>query len=320
MNNDLLATGGDGNEIRIWDLKNKKCEHTIHSDRTGFLGMHFNESQQKLLTGSFNGTLKVWDMNIPKLRDMNNVTVKELKHSMMVKGVDYSDCVEKGELFERAVSSGSFQSTSCRISIEAHMGAILSIDTHDDLVVSGGHGGVVKLWNLTNGKNTGTLNCHDGSVNMISLFDDGAKIATVGHDGIVAVHDLETRKKLLALGGHVGWVWGMHLDRTYDPNTLVSSSVDRTIRVWDMHTKKCVETILDHPAEVPSVHVDWSRHRMISTSFSGKSLVHDTRMWKPIMVFEGFKDRCTRLAYSTETVFIGSMDGTVRGFNFAYGL
>jgi len=320
MNGDLLATSGDGLEIRIWNLTKKKCEHTITTDRSGFLGMHYMAKSQRLVTGSFNGSLKVWDMNISKWRNMDSVSARELKEAMKLKGVDYSDCIEKSELVERAQSTGSLVPTRCRMSLECHTGAVLGIDSVDDLLASAGHGGSIRFWNAETGKLRQELpSAHEGSTNVIKFFDGGSRLASVGHDGVVAVHDVCHRKKILALGGHIGWVWGMYLDETA-PNTIVSSSIDRTIRVWDVAAKKCIETINDHPAEVPSVHVDWDRHRMISTSFSGKSLVHDTRTWKPLMVFEGFQDKCTRLAYSPEAVYIGSTDGTVRGFNFAHGM
>lgn len=319
LNDNLLATGGDGVEIRIWDLKKKRCEHTITSDRSGYLGMHFDEKSSRLVTGNFSGTLRIWDMNIPKLRNPEQVSVKDLKDMMRLKSVDFSDCFEKSELFERAKCSGALQAVPCRVTLEGHSGAILGIDTYDNLMISSGHDGVIRAWDFTTGKSRFVMPGHEGSTNAVKFFDQGIHLASVGHDGIVTVHDVEMKKKLLSLGGHVGWIWGMALDPE-KPGTLISSSIDRTIRVWDLNAKKCIETITDHPCEVPAVCVDWNHHRLISTSFSGRALVHDTRMWKPITVFEGFKDRCTRIAYDRDIVFIGSIDGTVRGFNFAYGL
>ena len=319
MNDDLLATAGDGSEIRIWNLKKKKCEHTITTERSGYLGMHFIEQTQKLVTGGFNGSLRVWDMNISKWANLEKVSVRDLKEAMQAKNVDYSDCIEKSELLERAQAHNALAPTRWRMSLEGHTGAILGLDSTGDILASSGHDGAIRFWNSTTGKLVTQLSGHEGSTNALKFFDNGTRLASVGHDGIVAVHDICEQKRLLSLGGHIGWIWGMYIDERY-PNSIVSSSIDRTIRVWDASAKKCIETISDHPAEVPSVHVDWDRHRMISTSFSGKALLHDTRMWKPLIVFEGFKDRCTRIAYSPDAVYVGSIDGTVRGFNFAFGL
>lgn len=318
MNDDLLATAGDGNEVRIWNLKKKKCEHTITTERSGYLGMHFMEKSQRLVTGGFSGVLRVWDMNISKWQNMDKVSARDLKEAMQAKGVDYSDCFEKSELVERAQTTGSLVPTRWRKSLDGHTNAILGIDSIDSTLVTAGHGGTVHFWNVDTGKPLYQMAGHEGSTNALKLFDGGHKLASAGHDGIVAIYDTEERRKLISLGGHIGWIWGLYLDECR-PNTLVSSSIDHTIRVWDASAKRCIETIADHPAEVPSVHVDWDRHRMISTSFSGKALLHDTRMWKPLIVFEGFKDRCTRVAYSPDTIFVGSIDGTVRGFNFAFG-
>jgi WD40 repeat protein len=319
MNDELLATAGDGIEIRIWNLKKKKCEHTITSERSGYLGMHFMPETQRLLTGSFNGSLRVWDMNISKWQRLETASVRDLKEAMLANHVDFSDCIEKSELIEKARATKSLVPTRCRMTLEGHAGAILALDSYLDRIASGGNDGTIRFWNATTGKIVSSMPGHEGSTNSVKFFDSGRHMASVGHDGIVAIHDVEERKKVMALGGHIGWIWGMHLDPTV-PHTLASSSIDRTIRIWDLNSRKCVEVIHDHPAEVPSVHVDWERHRMISTSFSGKALVHDTRTWKPLIVFEGFQDRCTRLAYTPDATFIGSVDGTVRSFNFAYGL
>lgn len=317
MNENLLATAGDGNEIRIWNVEKRKCEHTIYSDKSGFLGMHFNTPYQRLITGNYNGTIRIWDMNISKLEDMDKITVKELKEAMTRRGIDYSDCLERAELFERAVSTNSLKKTDCRIILGQHTGAVLALDSIDNLMVSGGHDGHIRLWDIHTGSLKSQLAGHQASTNGLLFFQDRSRLASIGHDGLVAVHDFEKNTRLMALAGHVGWVWGLALDKN-DQNVLVSSSIDRTVKIWDISTKKCVETICDHPAEVPSVQVDWQKHRMISSSFSGKTLVHDTRMWKPVMVLEGFTDRCTRMDYTRDMVFVGSMDGTVRGFNFAY--
>ena len=66
--------------------------------------------------------------------------------------------------------------------------------------------------------------------------------------------DLETGVRTMALLGHGGDVVGMSLHPT-DANIVLTGSVDRTAKLWDLRAKKCQQTFYGHEADVTSVFV-----------------------------------------------------------------
>ena len=71
--------------------------------------------------------------------------------------------------------------------------------------------------------------------------------------------DLEAGKKLEQVEAHAGDVCSMSL-RAED-QIVVTGSVDRTTKVWDLRTFKCTQTFFGHAADVNSVHVTMSRSK-----------------------------------------------------------
>lgn len=55
------------------------------------------------------------------------------------------------------------------------------------------------------------------------------------------------------LGAHAGDVCSMSI--RYEENIIVTGSVDRSIKIWDLRDLKCVQTFYGHEADVNSVYV-----------------------------------------------------------------
>ena len=76
-------------------------------------------------------------------------------------------------------------------------------------------------------------------------------------DGVVRVWDMRTRSNIHVLGGHTGTVSDVKCQEA-DPQ-VISSSLDSTVRMWDLvagktmgvltHHKKGVRTLATHPTE-----------------------------------------------------------------------
>lgn len=70
---------------------------------------------------------------------------------------------------------------------------------------------------------------------------------------MLTLWDLEMGKKLEQTQAHAGDVCSMSLRA--EQNIIVTGSVDRSIKVWDVRTLKCQQTFFGHEADVNSVHV-----------------------------------------------------------------
>jgi WD repeat-containing protein 61 len=66
------------------------------------------------------------------------------------------------------------------------------------------------------------------------------------------------------LSGHSSWVSG--LDFAPDNNTFISSSSDRTVKVWDMKERVCVHTYSAHTDQVWACRYNEDATRVVSVS------------------------------------------------------
>ncbi|KAL0491463.1 KATNB1 [Acrasis kona] len=105
-----------------------------------------------------------------------------------------------------------------------------------DHLVSGSIDGTVKLWKLSNpSKNAQAVQCikhGEQPVTALVCTPDGKYVISGSNDGKIKITDLTVNREKAILTGHTQAVISL---RTHpEEETLASSSLDRTIRVWDL--------------------------------------------------------------------------------------
>lgn len=67
INNDVLVTGDDNGQIKIWDLRAQNPVYTVHEQKDGTVtDLVVNEEKSLLFASSNNGTLGVYDIRKPE--------------------------------------------------------------------------------------------------------------------------------------------------------------------------------------------------------------------------------------------------------------
>jgi WD40 repeat protein len=126
--------------------------------------------------------------------------------------------------------------------LAGHTGPVRSVAVTPDGagIVSGGHDGTVRVWDLATGAPLGEpLTGHTGPVYCVAVTPDGTRIVSGGGDRTVRVWDLATGGPLgEPLTGHSGLVSSVAV--TPDGTRIVSGSHDGTVRAWDLATGECL--------------------------------------------------------------------------------
>ncbi|KAI8365095.1 WD40-repeat-containing domain protein [Blakeslea trispora] len=82
-------------------------------------------------------------------------------------------------------------------------------------------------------------------------FDED-KIVSGATDAMINIYDTKDPTAPYAqLQGHAGGVWALQ----YLKNTLVSGSIDRTVRVWDIQKRKCTHIFKGHTSTVRCLQI-----------------------------------------------------------------
>ncbi len=155
---------------------------------------------QFALSGSWDGTLRLWDLNT------GATTKRFVGHTKDVLSVAFS-------ADNRQIVSGSRDKTinlwntlgQCKYTIteDGHKEWVscvrFSPNLNTPLIVSAGWDKVVKVWNLNHCKLRTNLMGHTGYVNSVTVSPDGSLCASGGKDGIAMLWDLNEGRHLSSL-------------------------------------------------------------------------------------------------------------------------
>jgi WD40 repeat protein len=200
-----------------------------------------------------------------------------------------------------------------RLELKGHTDTVDTIAFSPDgkTLATGGVDKAVKLWDAADGKELKTLGAHDGSVYTVCFSPDGKLLASAGSgkDNLIKVWDVKEQKELKQLKGHDLPVTSVAFA---GPETVVSSSLDRTLRVWNAaegtETKKLGPTTDDPYA------IAWSEKakRLGVCAYSGQITLWALDDEKPKMMVPGKSPGyCVAFTANGKGVLTGHDNGTV---------
>jgi len=111
----------------------------------------------------------------------------------------------------------------------------------DDVLLTAGADGTVRLWNATTAEPGMVIEIAPGCwINNMKVV--GAILYTATFDKAVRSWHLHTGDELQLFKGHSGVVWCMHIEEPY----LYTGSEDSSVRVWDTNTGEQVHLLQGH--------------------------------------------------------------------------
>ena len=257
----FLATGHKNNVIKIWDLMTGKLSKTLRSNEpsgqvgivSGITSLSFSRDDQYLVSGSGDGTAKLWDIEneVPlqiyqgQSYFLNCATISQ-DNKFIATGGD-SPVIS---VFNTAASEavGEFEGLTPWVSsvdINTEKGYLVAACDHDggDTINS------VVLWDLNEEKKPHEFKGHTQRVRSVKMSRNGKLLVSGSNDGTAMIWDLENKKKPLhKLAGHTFWV--NSVDISGDGALVVTGSDDCTAMLWDAKTGSELKAFTGHSAAV----------------------------------------------------------------------
>lgn len=135
------------------------------------------------------------------------------------------------------------------VELTGHRGPVhaLSADERESLLASAGDGGLF-LWSLPSKSRIRTFQGHTGPVRACELTRHGGRLLSGGADGTVRLWATDTGQQAVVCHGHQGPVLacrflGPHDTSQPHPRLAVSASEDATVKLWNLATGECLETL-----------------------------------------------------------------------------
>ncbi|KAI0194403.1 WD40-repeat-containing domain protein [Xylaria flabelliformis] len=228
---DILVSGGCDRDVRVWDMTNGACLHTLRGHTSTVRCLKMSDANTAI-SGSRDTTLRVWDIRKGICR---NVLVG---HQASVR------CLEiKGDI----VVSGSYDATAkiwsisegrCLHTLTGHFSQIYAIAFDGQRVVTGSLDTSVRVWDAHTGEPIAVLQGHTSLVGQLQLR--GNTLVTGGSDGSVRVWSLEKMCPIHRLAAHDNSVTSLQFDDT----RVVSGGSDGRVKVWDVKTGHLVRELI----------------------------------------------------------------------------
>jgi len=267
-NPDMIISGSRDKSIIVWNLT-RESEQNYGQPRRSLTGhSHFvqdlviSSDGQFALSGSWDGTLRLWDLNF------GTTTRRFVGHTKDVLSVAFS-------LDNRQIVSGSRDKTiklwntlgECKYTIDenGHTEWVscvrFSPNTQNPIIVSGGWDKLVKVWSLTNCKLRTNLVGHTGYINTVTVSPDGSLCASGGKDGTARLWDLNEGKHLYSLdAGDI-----IH-SLVFSPTRYwLCAATQESVKIWDLESKGLVaqldKNFPDFQAKLPNpacISLAWS--------------------------------------------------------------
>ena len=158
------------------------------------------------------------------------------------------------------------------------------------------NGRVLQEWQLTSVTEKAVLHVRDTEIDAADTVGDGNGTASIPH---------------CVLEGHEEIVWAVEATDGH----LFSASADRSIRVWNTHTRRCVQVLEEHTRPVLSLVVSQRHGKLFSGSYDCSIRVWDLTTFRRIRSLHGHTDAVRSLAVAGDTLFSGSYDSSLRAYD-----
>jgi len=148
------------------------------------------------------------------------------------------------------------------------------------------------------------------NTSQLTSVMEKAVVNTAG-EGEDSVAGMSARVPHSVIEGHDEIVWAVEATEGH----LFSASADKTIRVWDTETRRCLHVLEEHTRPVLSLAVSERHAKLFSGSYDCSIRVWDLTTYRRVKSLHGHTDAVRALAVAGDVLFSGSYDSTVRAFD-----
>ena len=323
MNNEKLAMRNEGRErvirankslLVMFLLLGVICFNAVAQDVAVFpqLGHTFGVSSvafspdgKHILSGSYDGTIKLWDINTGReIRTFSS-------HTDAVASVAFSPD-------GRQILSGSFDQTIKLWDVNTgkeirtfsgHTGQIYSVSFSPDgrQILSSCGGNKTNLWLVNTGKLIRTFSGH------MAIFNPNSRqILSIFPSNTMKLLDIDTGMEIRTFSGHTYAFISVAFSP--DGKQILSGSEDDTIKLWDANSGREIRTFSGHTGSVLSVAFSPDGKQILSGSYDGTIKLWDTNTGKEIKTFSGHFRSVMSVTFSFDgkQILSGSYDGTIK--------
>jgi WD40 repeat protein/serine/threonine protein kinase len=352
-----IVSGSQDKTLRVWDLGTGRCLTTLQGHEYGVLSVAVSPDSRHIVSGSYDKTLRVWELETGRcLHTLQGHTDSVCSVAVSPDGRH----IVSGS-YDKTLRVWEFETGRCLHTLQGHTDSVRSVAVSPDgqHIVSGSDDRTLRVWRIyfdracaadlqvsllrgfaerkrekteldeTVGKASGFYEKGDYQRSFSTLFEiwKANKFSDIEQ-----VRDLYSRlqKKGKVSGLHFAFQKRLlegHTDAVFsvavslDGRHIVSGSQDKTLRVYEFGTGRCINTLQGHTDAVFSVAVSPDGRHIVSGSRDNTLRVWDIETGRCLNTLQGHTDAVFSVAVSLDGRHIvsGSQDKTLRVWDLGTG-
>ena len=266
----LLASGGDDNTFKLWDIANgtELKTFTEHDDWVECVA--FSPNGRMLASASIDGSVKLWSV-------YSHRKLATFKHGDWVESVAFSPngrVLATSGSADGSVKLWDVENKKEIYTFNGHNAGVSSVAFSPDgrLLATASYDSTVKLWNVVSRREFNTFSGHSGPVSSVAFSPDGTTLASSSTDNTARLWGVFSGRELTTLE-HKGYVESVAFSP--DGRLLASAGVDSTVRIWDVNRIDEIATLEGHQNGVKSIVFSSDGTILASSSRDRKVLLWD---------------------------------------------
>ena len=260
----------------------------------------------KLLSGSFDKTLKFWEVSTQNSLLDCLLTFNEHTEAIYSVYLSHDDKLAVSGSADKTIKLWNIQ-TGCIKSFEGHTDIVSSVILSRDhnLIISGSYDKTLKIWDVKTGECISTLDEHHDAVRSVALNADGIALSG-SFDCSLKLWDISTGECLRTFIGHTAEIHSVCFSS--DGKFALSGAFDRTLKYWDISTGKCLLTFKED-ADVYSVSLSDDNRFAVSANGNATLKIWDIKTGKCLKVLEEHTDVVSSVALTQDNNYAVSASG-----------
>lgn len=219
----------------------------------------------------------------------------------------------------------------------------LALSPNGRFVFSGGEDQTIRVWEITTGRCLYTFRGHQGAVTAVALNSDGNQLISGSDDKTIKLWNVASTSHLFTFGGApdnpnpVGplrRIFGGSQPRTssgnghkggvravafsFDRRYLLSGGDDGVLKLWDVASGKCLQTLREHRAAIFAVAFSPDGRRALSGSADQTIKLWDVSAGRVIQTLQGHH-HLSAVAYSPSGQYVLAGDIPIKLWDITTG-
>lgn len=314
QNGQYWAASTETGEVRLWETGGRRLYRVWQSSVDIIYRIALSPDGRKLAGGTWDGTLKVWDIARGSLLWAVNwpqtvIVIYQLEFSP-----DGNLIACSGDDFDVRLLKTSDGSEWQRL-VHPQRVMIARWTSDGQLLVTGDADGIIRFWKLHKTEPAvciKTFTGHSQTIFGIAFSPDNLRVASSSLDGTVKVWDVDSGVLIHTIESHDSGV--LRLRWSPDGRSIVSSGRDDSIiKLWNPEDGRLQATLQGHTSTVRSLFFTPDNRHLVSSGPDGTLRIWDVATGECLRIIYGYAASLTDLEWSPDSQYVvgGGTDALV---------